>query len=467
MSGLAKTLIVSDLHLGSGGTYDIFAGGDALPLLIQRFAADGNTIILNGDSVDFLMNEDPLELEEARAVAQAEQTFSAAATQAVLKALGQVLAAGGHVVVRLGNHDIELALNGVQERMRAHLGQSAQVAARLQFERGDKPAILDVGGARILVSHGEQSDEWNKVDYPHLPGPGAPSGASHDSFRYAPGSRLVKTIMNPLKRVYGLRLIDLIKPDFQGGVLTALAVSPNAVKEVFKGSTISLLWQLQESKAGPSTFAPDDEDELGLNRAIAQAGLSKEESETLASMFGEDHGGAVSFDLDTSVLASAQLKLARSGLKAYACAQRKLAGEAGKRFYSLEPEANEWNEAKRLQQKFSVDAVVFGHTHAARWQQADGLCYLNTGTWIRLLSLPAPDASDDEWTDFLTLARRNPQLDPNKGPMVPVVTRFTAALIEPSPQGGAHVALVEFLPSGDLQIHGHGHVPARTAGATP
>ena len=146
MSGLAKTLIVSDLHLGSGGTYDIFAGSDALPLLIQRFAADGNTIILNGDSVDFLMNEDPLELEEARAVAQAEQTFSAAATQAVLKALGQVLAAGGHVVVRLGNHDIELALSGVQERMRAHLGQSPQVAARLQFERGDQPAILDVGG---------------------------------------------------------------------------------------------------------------------------------------------------------------------------------------------------------------------------------------------------------------------------------------------------------------------------------
>jgi hypothetical protein len=72
MSVVGKILIVSDLHLGGGGTYDIFAGGQELPSLLQNFAAPGHTVILNGDSVDFLMNEDPLELDEERAVRQAE-----------------------------------------------------------------------------------------------------------------------------------------------------------------------------------------------------------------------------------------------------------------------------------------------------------------------------------------------------------------------------------------------------------
>ena len=84
MSDAAKILIVSDLHLGNGGSYDIFAGGESLPALLRTFAQKDHTVIFNGDSVDFLMNEDPLELDEARAVHQAEQTFAAPATAAVL-----------------------------------------------------------------------------------------------------------------------------------------------------------------------------------------------------------------------------------------------------------------------------------------------------------------------------------------------------------------------------------------------
>ena len=65
----------------------------------------------------------------------------------------------------------------VQATLRAHLGQPDAVRAKLQFQRGNEPAIIDAGGARILITHGEQNDEWNKVDYPHLPGPGAPQSS--------------------------------------------------------------------------------------------------------------------------------------------------------------------------------------------------------------------------------------------------------------------------------------------------
>lgn len=448
MPGHGKTLVLSDLHLGNGGVYDIFAGGRELPALIDRFASADCSILINGDSVDFLMNEDPLLLDEPRAVAQAQQSAAAPDTQAVLQALGRVLAAGGDVLIRLGNHDIELALAGVQEVLRQALGQPADIAARLRFERGDSPAILQVGSTRVLVAHGEHCDAWNRVDYLHLPGPGgAPASAASD-FEYAPGSRLVKTLMNPLKRAWGLRLIDLIKPDFQGGVLTALAVNMQAVKEAFKGSTLQILRELNKQSRAANTFADDEEgDELGLQAAFDGAGLDEDERELLAGVLRPADGklGGHSFDFDFSILQSAQLKLVRAGLRLYSAAHRHLVGQNGERFYSLQPEPDEWSEAQRMGKKYNVDAVIFGHTHAARWQVSDGLTYINTGTWIRILYLPSSDAPDESWQEFLELARQNPELDPNKGKMVPLNTRFTAAVLEAeSATGGAKLSLIEW-----------------------
>src|SRR5687768_8502165 len=183
-----RTVVLSDLHLGNGQGYDIFAGAEALPAFLNTFTCEPTRVVLNGDSVDFLMNEDPLELQVERAVEQARAMVAAVPTAAVLEALGRVLAAGGEVVLRLGNHDVELALAEVQEVLREALGQPPEVAQRLCFQRGDAPWVLEVGGARVLLAHGEQHDQWNQVDYAHLPGPGAPEGADPAQYRYSAGS---------------------------------------------------------------------------------------------------------------------------------------------------------------------------------------------------------------------------------------------------------------------------------------
>lgn len=463
----AKTLILSDLHLGNGGEYDIFAGGKELPALLDRYAQPGNTVILNGDSIDFLMNEDPLELEEPRAVEQIRNSLSCAGTAETLQALGRVLGAGGNVSILLGNHDIELALGPVQAEVRAALKQPAEVAARLRFERGHQPSILDVGGARILVTHGHHSDAWNRVNYPNLPGPDGPEDAEASEFVYSAGSRLVKTLANPLKRKFGMRFADLIKPDFQGGVLTALSVNPLAVRTVFQGSTLKLMWQLFKERKGPSTFDPStDQQNLGLSSAIDGAGLSEEERKELAALLDPDKKGAKHFadgEDENPHLDSARKKLGRAGLRWYANAQRRLAGEEGKLFFAFEPANDEWTDAQRLSQKFHVGAVIFGHTHAARFKATDDLVYINTGTWIWLMSLPAIDSTDEEWTEFLETCRNNPKLDPAKGKSVPLITRFTGALIEENPQGGADLSLVEW--KGDqMLIHGKQHVaPTKAA----
>jgi hypothetical protein len=75
-----RTIVLSDLHLGNGGVYDVFAGGDALPAFLERVAATPTRIVLNGDTIDFLLNDDPLEMYVARAVSQAEASISCRAS---------------------------------------------------------------------------------------------------------------------------------------------------------------------------------------------------------------------------------------------------------------------------------------------------------------------------------------------------------------------------------------------------
>ncbi len=458
---IRRTLVVSDLHLGNGGDFDTFAGAEALPALLDKLGHEPIRVVLNGDTTDFLMNEDPLELNVERAVEQAAAIFAAPATSAVLKSLGRIAARGGEVVVRLGNHDIELALGEVQELFRRSMGPGPELASRVRFERGDEPQILEAGGARILISHGEQNDVWNKVDYANLPGPGSRPDARAVDFTYAPGSRLVKTLMNPLKKRYAMRFADLLKPDFQGATLTALAVNPLAVKSIFSGSTVKLLWQLFRQSASPVSFG-DGEVDLGLARAIERAQLTEEEQEQLQGLL-DDAGAASLAGGDETVLDRARLKLGQAGLGYYARLQKKLAEGTGDRYFDLAPEPEEWKEAQRLAAKYRAGAVVLGHTHAARFRSESPLTFVNTGTWIWLMRLPAADADEAQWASFLNDCRRNPRLDPNKEHAIPLIERFTGALIDHDPaapqRSGATLSLFQFGPQG-LTVLGESHIPA-------
>lgn len=444
-----RTLIVSDLHLGNGGEYEAFAGGDALPALLDHAAASPTRVIVNGDGVDFLMNEDPLELDRARAAEQARAIVEAPASTAALRALGRVLARGGEVVVRLGNHDVELALPEVQEILRAALGQPHETAQRLEFQYGDAPALVDVGGARVLVTHGEHNDPWNRVDYPEL--------LRLEGYTYSAGSMLVKQIMNPMTREHGMRFVNLLKPDFQGGALTALAVEPSVVKALFQRSSLDLGWQLFRKARMAVAFGGEEQD-LGLADRVAEAGLDAEEAAALEAALGD---GPVPFPWggDDGPLSSARVKLARAGLKLYAGVQRRLARSSGESFFELEPDEAEWQDAERLAKKYGAGAVVIGHTHAARWREAGGTVFANTGTWIWMMRLPRFDEGIDVWADFLDELRRNPRLLPERQRLARMVNRFTAVVVEPRAGGGAEMSLVAW--DGDkVDVLGAARLPA-------
>ena len=92
-----RVLVVSDVHLGNGGVYDIYAGGAALPALIRREAGPDLHLVLNGDAVDFLLSDDPLGIERGRAVRAAEAIAQHPESRAVFEAIGELLAQGGQV----------------------------------------------------------------------------------------------------------------------------------------------------------------------------------------------------------------------------------------------------------------------------------------------------------------------------------------------------------------------------------
>lgn len=441
-----RTLIISDLHLGNGGEYDVFAGGEALPALLDQLAHEPVRVVVNGDGADFLMNEDPLELDRARAVAQARAIAAAPASAAVLQAFGRVLAQGGEVIIRLGNHDVELSLPEVQEVVRAAVQQPPSIAARLVFELGDAPAILDVNGARILVTHGEHNDNWNKVDYGRL--------FRIDRFKYAAGSVLVKQLMNPIARRYGLRFVSLLKPDFQGAALTALAVAPGIVKQLLSAASFDIAWQLFKKAGSAASFA-DEEEDLGLASRLAEAGLGADEMEAVEATLGD---GPAAF-ADEETMSTASLKIARAGLKLYAGVQKRLTGTLGDTYFALDPDPTEWADATRLAKKFDAGAVVIGHTHAARWKAADGIVFANTGTWIWLMQLPRSDAGDEAWAEFLDELRNNPKLLPEKQKAARTVERFTGVILDAHPDGGASMWLVHW-DEGTLRSLGAGRVPA-------
>ena len=59
-----------------------------------------------------------------------------------------------------------------------------------------------------------------------------------------------------------------------------------------------------------------------------------------------------------------------------------MAGDKGKSFFALSPDKEEWTDSQRLAEKYGVGAVIFGHTHAARFKIEGPLTYVNTGTWM-------------------------------------------------------------------------------------
>lgn len=447
------TYVLSDLHLSATKEGGLYAGGDALLHLISRLAqkATPARVILNGDTFDFLAEEGELAIETPLLTATAQRLVKTEIGAALFRQLGRVLANQGQVIVRLGNHDLELALPAVQEQLRSALHQPNAVAARLEFSTGDRPLLLDFGGVPVLVTHGEHDDPFNQVDYPQLLASAEASGVLQSSFRYPAGSLLMRKIVAPVRARYGLHFLDYLKPDFQGAALAAMAIAPEACRELFQRATWDIAWQLLRYSPASVAFCADvaAEPSLGLAERVTDLTWDgHERSELTEWLLQPDEG--VSF-APAGLGEKVRGKLLDAGLAMYARVHRAAAGSAGKDFFSLTPQSAEAKWATELGARHGAAAVLTGHTHAARfWHGADCL-YINSGTWIWLMRPPPPEASAEKWQAWLRELQQNPGVAPAADSLLRKECSLNVITVTTQRAGGARLALHVCQENGTLQ----------------
>lgn len=464
-----ETWVVSDLHIALDDPQSLYAGGDALPRWLARLVGKGtpSRVILNGDTFDFLNEEGELRLDADRARAAVQRAAQDPLVRDFLRLLGALLAQRGEVMLRLGNHDLELALPAVQSALRQALQQPPEVAARLQIVTGDAPTYLRIGGVRVLVTHGEHDDPFNRIDYPQLLPLAIDPKRSTSGFVYPAGSLLMRQIVAPIRRKYGLRFLDFLKPDFQGAALVALAVAPEACRQLFQKAAWDIGWQLLGRSTADVSFSASSEKEvdLGLYGRLVDASLPDDDLHELGQWaLATDAGQAFAGEPFSPGLRS---RLLQAGLGVYARAHRWLAAGSGSAFFDVNPSDEEVDWAAQLLKRHGCDVLLTGHTHAARFVSRPDFAYVNSGTWMWLMRLPGERASPAEWAAWLTELRQNPSLDPTKQDRVRPERRLSLIHVEPQPEGGIRVSLGECQADGcPVATHSTTRLPVRENGGS-
>jgi len=114
-----RTLVISDLHLGTRTRADVLTRPEALAVLLDRL--DGvDRLVLLGDTLE--LRHGPA--RDALAVAEP-----------VLRAIGDALGPGGQVVLVPGNHDHAIAAGWLDWRERRHAADPLGLAERVPAQR--------------------------------------------------------------------------------------------------------------------------------------------------------------------------------------------------------------------------------------------------------------------------------------------------------------------------------------------
>jgi len=396
-----RTIVVSDMHLGCVASPAITGGARAFEAMLLALASTRTRVVLNGDNFDFLAQE----LAPAGNAEQVMHAFTEDAGCALLlSALARVLAVGGELVVRAGEHDRALDEPAVRAVMLRALASNDAAPPRVSFHDHRCPTLLEIGGARVVVAHDvydrdSAADRWLAVQ-----------------------------VLNPLRRQYGVGLADLLRPDYASAVAAALVANPTAAKLVLRLADADVWPKLSGSLRGSA---------MQLPHVFARAGLTPRERAVMTAAL--DPGVVLGVrPADYRHLEHARLKLLRFVLPRHVTD-----GEAPRRLGDAE-----WSATCRLARRFGASAAILGHSRAVGWRSEDGLTALDTGTWAWLLAPPMASDDDGAWRRTLATWQGSPRID---GPRDGLRLRWTAALIEPRPDNaGALLALVEWRQGGGL-----------------
>lgn len=427
----AELYVVSDIHLGGEKTTDsnfqIFNRGDRLAGLIDRITAtrpgEDVALVLNGDVIDSLAEEgipSYVALDADTALKMINRIWGDSSFAMVWDALVKfVKLPRRHLVVVMGNHDIELALPVVEADIRQRLTNGdVEAGSRIVFSTHGAGFGCMVGRARVFCTHGNELDMMNWVDY-NLLGqlanaimagrPGRP-----DRWKPNGGTRLVIDVMNIVKRNYPF--VDLLKPETAAIAGVLVAIDRNTfsrvdltdafpvLKNAFQGHSVTSKLLGADGKLSPA--APQQlvaeiamQELLGpsLREAVAgsrggRPGASEDDLLLEAAARAASHrpGEARPSGAPPETLGARDLIAGWVGLIPKVEGLRRALKDWLKDDDTYRVDAADDDLFKEMEERIAdnVDFTVTGHTHLARALRFPrGGHYYNCGTWIRLLRL--------------------------------------------------------------------------------
>ena len=148
---------ISDIHLGGEKGFQIFNQGERLAKTINNIASTADkptAFVLNGDIVDFLAEAPAMHLDPLGAIDKLERIMADPSFSMVWQALSNLLDNEYcHLILVLGNHDVELGLPQVQQWLKTKLARNDAARGRLQFCFDGTGFSCTVGNKRVLCVH--------------------------------------------------------------------------------------------------------------------------------------------------------------------------------------------------------------------------------------------------------------------------------------------------------------------------
>jgi len=391
-----RIVVISDLHLGGTGRV-MMSRPDRLAsflgnLLRQVQSDERLELVIAGDFVDFLAIEpwSSWTPEPDLARQKLEHTMSGKPFGTVFDTLRDLVRAGCALTILLGNHDLELALPGVQEALWRRLSAGPHQVHFLTDGRAHR-----VGG--LLIEHGNRYDGANANDWEYLRLISSAHSRAEPSpvaLRTSFGSQFVIDHVNHLKAYYPF--IDLIQPQNELVALLLLAFEPE------------LIWDWKRICAGYKAQQLQGENPQGRQPGkICQIGASPLDKldQELQSLFGSayDQLRQPPQEVGKTELLRAYLDNRKDSLseilgrgaaipperlmKIRVMLRRVLLDDASAR---LDGPTEQYGKAaeRLLKTVEGVQAVIMGHTHLPRKVAVGGGLYINTGTWTDRICVP-------------------------------------------------------------------------------
>ena len=428
MQPLKELFVISDLHIGGAlptkqgergfriNTHVRELATFFRELAVRRRALRAPIeVVINGDFVDFLAEVPPGDKQHFAFVGdttKAVATFDAIAARDVdlFDALAELVASGCSLTLLLGNHDVELSLPAVRQRLMSRLGIEANAGFRFVYD-GEAYVVGDV-----LIEHGNRYDGWNVIDHDRLRRFRSETSRrlkiSPEAQFFAPaGSELVQRVMNPIKQDYPF--IDLLKPETGAALPLLLALEPGLGSVANGIETLRLLRDADQHEPRASARPARSGDIAGGEKIAYPA---------LRALLLEQRGAAGRDATMDLVVQAEQAQIQQRGQIASGAFSRTLSFLRLRASPSYEQRLNVmlgalralhddksfkrdkegeacYLEAAQELAKGPYSTIVFGHTHLAKQVAlpGSGATYINTGTWADLMRVPDIVLSEPTW----------------------------------------------------------------------